>query len=61
MCSVLDSLTVIEQATPKSAFIKFFPSPEQQKAQSESGLAGQFVVQYDVERGMDAGDILASI
>lgn len=54
----LSTITVISQPTPKTAEIKFVPSIEFQTAQSAGGMAGQFVVQYDVERNMDAGDVL---
>ncbi|XP_052781749.1 inter-alpha-trypsin inhibitor heavy chain H3-like [Mya arenaria] len=38
----------------RSAFITFVPEADQW----EEGLLGKFVVQYDVERGMDGGDVL---
>ncbi|XP_053377299.1 inter-alpha-trypsin inhibitor heavy chain H3-like isoform X2 [Mercenaria mercenaria] len=54
----VSTITVITTPTPKTAHVKFVPSIEFQTAQSASGMAGQFVVQYDVEREMDIGDVL---
>lgn len=54
----LSTVTVITKPTLKTALVKFVPSIEFQTAQSLNGMAGQFVVQYDVEREMDLGDVL---
>lgn len=51
---------MITRPTSKTAHVKFVPSIEFQTAQSVSGMAGQFVVQYDVEREMDLGDVLVT-
>ncbi|XP_052285605.1 inter-alpha-trypsin inhibitor heavy chain H3-like isoform X2 [Dreissena polymorpha] len=54
----LSTVTLINRPTPKEALVQFVPSLDFQTMQSESGMAGQFVLQYDVERSMDAGDLL---
>lgn len=46
--------------TSERAFVQFSPSMEYQRKQSESGMSGQFVVQYDVERQDGAGEILVT-
>ena len=56
----LDSIAVITHNTPKEAQIKYIPSVENQTAISANGIAGKFVVQYDVERDSSAGDVLVS-
>lgn len=37
--------------------ITYSPSVEEQMAASQDGVSGQFVVQYDVQRDLDAGEI----
>ncbi|XP_060571367.1 inter-alpha-trypsin inhibitor heavy chain H3-like [Ruditapes philippinarum] len=54
----LSTITKISQPTPTTAHVNFAPSIEFQTAQSVSGMAGQFVLQYDVEREKDVGDLL---
>ncbi|XP_067171174.1 inter-alpha-trypsin inhibitor heavy chain H6 [Apteryx mantelli] len=39
------------------AWVRFAPSPEEQAAFSSAGIAGDFVVQYDVARQDIAGDV----
>ena len=51
---------MISQKTPKEAQIKYFPNEEHQRAISDNGISGKFVVQYDVERDSGAGDVLVS-
>ena len=46
------------EQTDKTAYIKYFPSIEEQTATSQNGISGQFVVKYDVDREMDGGDLL---
>lgn len=58
-----NALAKIFRPTNKRAHIIFSPSPEQQKAMSkegEEGIAGQFVVEYDVENQKSGGEILVS-
>ena len=40
--------------------MKYFPSVDEQRQYSEEGFAGQFVVRYDIDRELDAGDVLVS-
>ncbi|KAH3816258.1 inter-alpha-trypsin inhibitor heavy chain H4-like [Dreissena polymorpha] len=54
----LSTITRIAKPSPKEAFVQFAPSVDFQKNQTESGMAGQFVLQYDVERSMDKADLL---
>ncbi|KAJ8301346.1 LOW QUALITY PROTEIN: hypothetical protein KUTeg_020333 [Tegillarca granosa] len=57
-----DSLTnaVIKQPVPTEANIEYCPTVDEQKSVSASGISGQLVVEYDVDRNKDAGDILVS-
>ncbi|EFA04008.2 inter-alpha-trypsin inhibitor heavy chain H4 isoform X2 [Tribolium castaneum] len=59
------SLAEIKQNNSTSATVKFNPNIERQKqlatglgTKEENGLAGQFVVQYDVERDPKGGEVL---
>ncbi|XP_044254677.1 inter-alpha-trypsin inhibitor heavy chain H4-like [Tribolium madens] len=60
----LDPCAQTEILNPNSAKVKFNPDKEQQKKYAEAlgskdkGLAGQFVVQYDVERDPKGGEVL---
>ncbi|KAJ8301348.1 hypothetical protein KUTeg_020335, partial [Tegillarca granosa] len=60
--SILESprneLAVIERPTSKSARIRYYPNVEDQRARSEQGINGLFVVEYDLARQVDAGDVL---
>lgn len=42
--------------SPTKAFVSFAPS----RAEQKSGISGQFIVQYDVDRSEDAGDLIVS-
>ncbi|XP_050413830.1 inter-alpha-trypsin inhibitor heavy chain H3 [Patella vulgata] len=48
-----NQLTTIDRPTSKSALINFTPSTTQQ---GENGVAGKFVVHYDVERDFSGGE-----
>lgn len=50
-------LAIVERPSPNSAYIRYNPSPEEQKQDSVHGVSGLFKVQYDVQRSLDAGDI----
>ncbi|XP_044268022.1 inter-alpha-trypsin inhibitor heavy chain H4-like isoform X2 [Tribolium madens] len=59
------SLAEINKINSTSATVKFSPNIERQKqlatglgTKEENGLAGQFVVQYDVERDPKGGEVL---
>ncbi|KAF5307797.1 hypothetical protein FQR65_LT06669 [Abscondita terminalis] len=61
----LDSRAVLQIVNDTSAVIKFAPNVERQKAlayglgmKEDEGLAGQFVVEYDVERDPVGGEVL---
>ncbi|XP_078314331.1 inter-alpha-trypsin inhibitor heavy chain H4-like [Crassostrea virginica] len=49
-----NKLAVVDRISPTKAFVSYEPSPLEQ----ESGISGQFIVQYDVDRSNDAGDLL---
>ena len=51
---------VKQQPSENRAIVKYFPTLEQQSATSENGVSGQFVVKYEVDRAMDAGDLMVS-
>ena len=53
-------LAIISQQDPQNALIKYFPSVDEQRQYSDDGFSGQFVVRYDIDRELDAGDILVS-
>ncbi|KAK3590742.1 hypothetical protein CHS0354_030981 [Potamilus streckersoni] len=55
--SARNEFAVIRRPSPRSANIRYSPSPEQQMRSSEEGVNGLFVVEYDVTRSLDAGDI----
>ncbi|KAK9890511.1 hypothetical protein WA026_010588 [Henosepilachna vigintioctopunctata] len=63
----LDPKAVIENIANNRAVVSFKPDVERQKELAKNlgkkesdGLAGQFVVQYDVERDPEGGEILVS-
>lgn len=61
-------LAKIERPSSTEAQIRFSPSVEEQREltkkladkKEEVGLSGQFVVQYDVDRDPQAGEVLVS-
>ncbi|XP_060603951.1 inter-alpha-trypsin inhibitor heavy chain H3-like [Ruditapes philippinarum] len=55
--STSNDLALVERPSPKTAYIRYNPSPEEQKKDSAQGVSGLFKVQYDVQRSLDAGDI----
>ncbi|XP_064626001.1 uncharacterized protein LOC135486827 [Lineus longissimus] len=50
-------IAVVDKSSPTSAHISYYPSIDQQNVINENGLTGQFIVQYDVARDFDGGDI----
>jgi len=66
--SAVNSLAKIEQPSSTEAQIWFSPSIEDQREltkkladkKEQVGLRGQFVVQYDVDRDPQAGEVLVS-
>ena len=53
-----NDIAVVSQPTATSAFISYFPDVIQQLEESPDGIVGQFVVEYDIARDLDAGDVL---
>uniref|UniRef100_K1PXQ1 Inter-alpha-trypsin inhibitor heavy chain H3 n=1 Tax=Magallana gigas TaxID=29159 RepID=K1PXQ1_MAGGI len=53
-----NSLAVIERPTKRSARVSFSPSEADQRLSSSQGISGLFVVEYDIDRKSDAGDVL---
>lgn len=51
-----NELAVVDRLSPTRAFVSYEPSRSEQK----SGISGQFIVQYDVDRSEDAGDLIVS-
>ncbi|XP_064616071.1 inter-alpha-trypsin inhibitor heavy chain H4-like isoform X2 [Liolophura sinensis] len=51
----------IDSLSPSSAQVTFSPTAEQQQEYSDRGVAGQFIVNYDVQRSPDfEGELLVS-
>ncbi|KAJ9587862.1 hypothetical protein L9F63_018696, partial [Diploptera punctata] len=53
-------LASIERPTTTTAVVKFNPTPEQQKELAKDGLKGQFIVEYDVDRTSNPGEVLVN-
>lgn len=51
---------MIERPTKRSARISFSPSEADQRLSSSQGISGLFVVEYDIDRKSDAGDVLVN-
>ncbi len=47
----------ISREAPNKAHIQYSPTVQEQEAASQQGIMGQFVVQYDVARAQDGGEI----
>lgn len=56
--TVQNSLAVIGRPTKRSARISFSPSEADQRQSSSQGISGLFIVEYDIDRKSDAGDVL---
>lgn len=56
-----NSLVRVERPSDRQAFISYRPSPRHQQMQgrSRNGISGLFTVRYDVNRTMDAGELLS--
>jgi len=52
-----NELAKIQRIGESQAVVEFAPSKTQQRAMSESGMSGQFVVQYDVDHKAEGGEI----
>jgi hypothetical protein len=53
--SLENALAVITRPTSRSAYIQYSPTLDDQ---GTNGVSGQFIVQYDIDRSLDGGDIL---
>ncbi|CAG2250625.1 unnamed protein product [Mytilus edulis] len=53
-----NALAVIDRPTSKSATIHYAPTADDQKQMSDQGISGLFVVEYDVQRKFDAGEVM---
>ncbi|CAC5406521.1 unnamed protein product [Mytilus coruscus] len=53
-----NALVTIDRPTTKSAMIHYAPTIDDQKQQSDQGISGLFVIEYDVERKFDGGEVL---
>ncbi|KAK3610525.1 hypothetical protein CHS0354_008955 [Potamilus streckersoni] len=53
-----NNLVLMTRPSPNTAFIQFAPTIRQQIDNDQNGISGQFVVEYDIERSRDAGEIL---
>lgn len=55
-----NELAQVEFLSKTQVLVTYQPTLQQQAALSDGGVSGQFIVQYDVERFNDAGEILVS-
>nr|XP_022300432.1 inter-alpha-trypsin inhibitor heavy chain H3-like isoform X2 [Crassostrea virginica] len=53
-----NALAVINRPNKQSAQVTYSPSETDQRQQSSQGISGRFVVEYDIDRKTDAGDVL---
>lgn len=53
-----NQLAIVDRPSPETAFVTFSPSIEDQTVNSTTGISGQFIVEYDIGRSLDAGDLL---
>ncbi|XP_052059434.1 inter-alpha-trypsin inhibitor heavy chain H3-like isoform X6 [Mytilus californianus] len=53
-----NAIAVIERPTRKSATVHYAPTAHDQKQMSDQGISGLFVVEYDVQRKFDAGEVM---
>ena len=51
---------VIVRPSPKTAYIRYSPTKAEQLRESDRGVKGQFVVEYDIDHQDNAGEILVS-
>ncbi len=54
-------MAVIDRPTSKSATIHYAPTADDQKQMSDQGISGLFVVEYDVQRKFDAGEVMVKL
>lgn len=56
-----NTLAVVSRPTSKSARISYSPSEANQRQNSERGISGLFIVEYDIDRKTNAGDVMVCI
>ena len=56
-----NTLAVVSRPTTKSATIAYSPSAADQRQDSERWISGLFIVEYDIDRGTNAGDVMVNI
>lgn len=56
-----NTLAVVSRPTSKSARISYSPSEADQRQNSERGISGLFIVEYDIDRKTNAGDVMVCI
>ncbi|XP_052780351.1 inter-alpha-trypsin inhibitor heavy chain H6-like isoform X2 [Mya arenaria] len=54
----VENMTQVKRSSDREAVVVFRPDLDFQRAQAAGGLAGQFVLQYDIDRTMTGDDIL---
>lgn len=55
---VWNTYATIRRPSLTSAYIRYNPSPEDQKRASLQGMSGLFIVEYDVERTTHVGEVM---
>ena len=50
-------LAVVTEPRPNEAIVSYAPTWAQQQQSSADGIRGQFMLQYDIQRQLDGGDI----
>ncbi|XP_041348533.1 inter-alpha-trypsin inhibitor heavy chain H3-like [Gigantopelta aegis] len=55
-----NDLAHVQRPDSKSAYIRFHPSLDEQLVRWAEGISGLFTLEYDLNRGYDAGDVLIS-
>ena len=53
----MNSEVIISRPRNNSAIIVYNPNDDKQKQAGNKGILGQFVVQYDVQRALDGGEV----
>lgn len=56
--SLWNTYATIRRPSLTSAYIRYNPSPEDQKRASLQGMSGLFIVEYDVERTTNVGEVM---
>lgn len=59
--SAVNDIAIIERPGPDIAYVLYVPSAEYQRKKSDLGISGQFVVEYDIDRDSNPGEVLVSM